>query len=134
MARPTVIKPDMARQVEKLASINCSWSEIAAVLGVSEKTARNHFYQEYLKGYELGKTKLRNSMFDAAMSGNIVMMIWLSKQILGYSEKVESKVTDNSKVTFTIGWQDEINDKKNPSPNESKDAGSKEDIPIPEKI
>jgi len=37
-------------------------------------------------------------MFDTAMDGNVTMMIWLSKQMLGYSDKVEKKLEHSGEV------------------------------------
>lgn len=76
-------------QVRELASINCSYAEIAAVVGCSVSTLTDRFQQTIKEGLEHGKSSLKRVMWKAAMGGNITMMIWLSKQMLGYSDKFE---------------------------------------------
>ncbi len=41
-----------------------------------------------------GKQLLRRMQFDKAMSGNVVMLIWLGKQYLGLSDKAETLVKE----------------------------------------
>lgn len=89
MGRPLKdIKPE---QVESLAAINCSYAEIAAVVGCDESTLTRRFAQVIQKGREQGKSSLKRKMWETAMGGNVTMMIWLSKQMLGYTDKVEQK-------------------------------------------
>lgn len=86
MARPR-LKIDLD-QVEKLAAINCTNTEIAAVLGCdSSLLSKPRFSGVIAKGRERGKMSLKRKMWDTAMGGNVTMQIWLSKQMLGYTEK-----------------------------------------------
>jgi len=87
MARPR--KEIDTGVLERLAAIDCSLKEMAAVLNVHEDTLRDNYSSYIAKGREQGKIKLRNKMFDVAMKGNVAMLIWLSKQRLGYAEKQE---------------------------------------------
>lgn len=89
MARPRKdIKPE---QVESLAAINCSYAEIAAVVGCDVSMLNRRFKQVIQKGREQGKSSLKRKMWETAMGGNVTMMIWLSKQMLGYTDKIEQK-------------------------------------------
>lgn len=85
--------------VEKLANIQCTEEEIASVLGCSVDTlARQPSFAEiYKKGKEFGKSSLRRTQWKLAQS-NTTMAIWLGKQYLGQTDKVET-MTDTS-VTF----------------------------------
>lgn len=81
MARPKkVIDPE---QVKKLAMINCSLAEMAAVLGCNESTLQRRFAQVIKEGREQGKSSLKKKQFQVAMSGNVSMLIWLGKITLG---------------------------------------------------
>lgn len=88
------------QQFEKLCGIHCTLTEIAAWFSVSEDTIersvkrqyRAPFAEIYRQKQSLGKTSLRRKMFETAMNGSVTMMIWLSKQMLGYSDKVEQTV------------------------------------------
>ncbi len=90
MARPKLdIDPE---QVEKLASKLWKNTEIAAFFGCDEGTIRKRFSDILQKGREIGKTKLRDRQMQAAMDGNVTMLIWLGKQYLGQSDKVDQKI------------------------------------------
>lgn len=90
MGRPLKkIDPD---QVRRLAMINCTYPEIAAVVGCSPDTLERRFAGVIKEGWEQGKSSLKRMMWEACTKGNTPMMIFLSKQMLGYSDKVEQKV------------------------------------------
>lgn len=57
---------------------------------------------------EYKKTKLRELLWKSAEKGNVAAQIWLSKQLLGYSDKVEQKIDADHGVIFL-----ESNEKKN---------------------
>lgn len=82
MARPK-IQIDM-ELAEKLASIQCTHEEIAAILGVSTKTLQRNkeFCLMYKKAREQGKSSLRRMQWKSASAGNVTMQIWLGKQYL----------------------------------------------------
>lgn len=76
--------------IEKLAAIHCTNTEIAATVGCDSSLLSKPRYSGIIaKGKERGKTSLRRKMFETAMGGNVTMMIWLSKQLLGHVDKKE---------------------------------------------
>lgn len=122
MARPR--KKIDPSQVEKLAAINCSYAEAAAVLGCSPDTIQRRYAAVFKKGREHGRMSLKRKMWDTAMGGHVTMMIWLSKQMLGYTDKVEQK--QKTELTETkvieVQWSDEIttqNEKPDPATKEN---------------
>ena len=91
MARPK-LKID-EEQVMKLAAINCSYAEMAAVLDCDESTLTRRFAQAIQKGRENGKMSLKRKQFELAMSGNVTMLIWLGKQTLGQTDKMTMELS-----------------------------------------
>jgi hypothetical protein len=89
MARPR--KEIDAETVKKLAALNCSMEEIGHVVGCSVDTLERRFADTIKEGRSHGKVSLKRKMFDTAIAGNVTMMIWLSKNLLGYSDKIETK-------------------------------------------
>lgn len=93
------------KQLEKMLSIMCTREEIKGVLGRSEKYINMLCIEYYGKEYEeiislyqgLAKKNLRKIQFDHAEK-NPVMAIWLGKQYLGQSDRVETKTEE--KITF----------------------------------
>lgn len=90
MARPLKIIDEDA--VRKLASIQCSYEEMAAVLKCDPKTLSNRFSQAIKEGRSQGRMSLKRKQYEMAMGGNITMLIWLGKQYLEQSDKVDQKV------------------------------------------
>lgn len=87
--------------VDSLLGIQCTKVEICDVIGISDdtlsrrcKSEHNMTYAEYSeqKGSS-GRISLRRKQYELAMSGDRVMLIWLGKQYLKQSEKMEQTNT-----------------------------------------
>ena len=88
MARPKKHKLPTDK-VEQLASFGCTNTEIASYFGCSESTIRRSYNEYITKGRDKGKIRLRQLQFRAAEKGNVSMLIWLGKQVLGQTDKQE---------------------------------------------
>lgn len=80
--------------VEQLAGIGCKVTEIAKIVSnvqtkVSDDLIARNFAYELQKGEANLKMSLRRWQLEAAKKGNVAMLIWLGKQILGQTEKVQ---------------------------------------------
>lgn len=96
MARP--VKEIDPKQLESLAAIHCSNEEMASVLGVHKRTLERRYAAVIAQGRNKGKMSLKRKRYDVAMQGNVPMLIWLSKQFLGETDKVSSDITEKSHV------------------------------------
>lgn len=93
-------------EFEKLCGLNCTLEEISGWFKCSEDTIERwakrtylaNFADVYKKHASGGKISLRRKMFEVALGGNVGMLIWLSKQHLGMSDKVEQKQEVQAKV------------------------------------
>lgn len=100
MARPKLeIDPI---EVEKLAGFGCSINEIAAFFDCSRDTIEGRFSAIIQKGREQGKTRLRKLQWKSAENGNVVMQIWLGKQILDQADKSEDITPANADKNIAI--------------------------------
>ena len=88
MARPKKYDID-TKQVVKLASYGCTVREVANFFGCSEDLIKKSYSQFITKGQDEGKTRLRKLQWTAAEKGNVPMLIWLGKQVLGQTDKQE---------------------------------------------
>lgn len=90
--------------VEKLASIQCTQEEISNFLGISTRTLQkdDEFLRIYKKGLDNGKMSLRRWQYKKAQDGNVSMLIWLGKQYLGQTDKVENKDTHEIEDLSTL--------------------------------
>lgn len=102
MARPKLNIDKEA--VFKLAKMHCTMEEMAGFFGCSVDTLERRFADVIDKGRQEGKMKLRDLQLQAANKGNVVMLIWLGKQILGQSEKIESKNENTTSQEIEVNF------------------------------
>lgn len=96
MARPKLkIDPKL---VQDLAALGCKTNEIAVTLGCSTDTLEKRFSAELAKGRENLRISLRRWQLESAKKGNVAMLIWLGKQMLGQTEKIEQTSEVKAKV------------------------------------
>lgn len=80
-------------KVRLFSRFNPSDAELAAALEISAKTfqinkKKNPLIRDAMEqGREFGRFSLRGKQFDTAMKGNVVMLIWLGKQLLDQKDK-----------------------------------------------
>ena len=101
MGRPKITETPKTLEelIFDLAKIQCTLSEMSAVLGISEDCLQDNYSGVIKKGKEHGKESLRRAMYKKAIDDdNTVMMIWLSKNVLGYADKQE--VSSTSEVKY----------------------------------
>jgi hypothetical protein len=88
------LKPLDEKLLDLLASYGLSTAEIAAVLGCSSDTLERNYKEEMKTGKLKAKAGLRRKQFELAMQGNVTMLIWLGKNMLGQSDKLETHAND----------------------------------------
>jgi hypothetical protein len=96
MARPEA-RIDLA-ELEKLCGMQCTDEEIAAFFGVSTRTIvrrrRVKKFSEIMdRAKAKGRVSVRRSLFRLANNGNIAAAIFLSKNLLGYRDVVNTEHT-----------------------------------------
>ena len=87
-------------EFEKLCGLHCTEEEIAGWFNCSVDTIDNwckreyglNFSETYKTKCAPGKVSLRRKQMEVAMSGNVGMLIWLGKVILGQKDTVEHMV------------------------------------------
>lgn len=92
-------------QVEKLCAIQCTFSEIAATCNVDEETLnkrciKDHkvkFSEYYEQKRQHGFSSLRSRQYRLAIEGNPTMLVWLGKNWLSQTDKLET----NNKTELT---------------------------------
>ena len=95
-------------KLEKLCAIHCTGEECASILGVDYDTLNSHLkkdghggFSHYFKKHSAaGKMSLRRKQYEKAITeGNVPMLIWLGKQMLGQKDKAE---VDNTSSDGTM--------------------------------
>ena len=85
--------PKVLEQIEKLASVMCTLSEIGDIIGCSHDTIqRNQEAKEAIKrGVANAKQSIRKTQFDIATKLNSsIMAMWLGKVYLGETDKIQN--------------------------------------------
>ncbi len=89
-------------EFEKLCAMQCTLDEICGWFGVSSKTLEawckrtysDTFSHIFSQKRSIGKISLRRAQYQSAMSGNPALLIWLGRNWLGQTDKVEIDVRD----------------------------------------
>ena len=122
MAEKKVVKKNLGGRPSKLplidkghfegmCKIQCTKDEICAIFDVDEGTLTKWCKETYQVGFSdiykkkssTGKMSLRRQQFKSAEAGNVTMQIWLGKQYLGQTDKVESDNNNNNQnIVFNI--------------------------------
>ena len=83
------IDPDLVKQ---MASWGAKTTEIANYFGVSVSTIDRRFAEELTKGRSNLQMSLRQWQLASAKKGNVAMLIWLGKQMLGQVDRAQLDV------------------------------------------
>lgn len=98
-ANKKTVPPD---EVYKLAALGCTNKEIGQWFGVDSETIKYNFHEYIQRGKEDLKVRLRRAQINAALNGNVVMLIFLGKQYLGQSDN-----PTNNDMDKVLPWSDE---------------------------
>jgi len=100
MARP---KKEIDEElVFKLASIGCTYQELADFFQIDKSTIVRRFAPIIKEGHQDMKQSLRRAQLKAAIeNNNVTMQIWLGKQMLGQKDQPKVIYEGVSKVTAT---------------------------------
>lgn len=105
MARPK--KEINQKQFENLCGLHCTKKEICDFFETTDKTLEKWCKRTYKKGFSEiysqkksnGNLSLRRKQMEVAMKGNTSMLIFLGKNYLGQTDKVEQTVSMVSNET-----------------------------------
>jgi len=109
-------KPFDLSKAEKDAADFCTAEEIAALQSISVDTLELRIkeagysgFTEFFKKYSApARQSLRRKQYKLAQKGNVALLIWLGKQYLEQTDRMDTNNTNlNANVDFKIGFEDE---------------------------
>jgi hypothetical protein len=101
MARPKIVID--GKLVTTFAQLGCMNEEVAAYFGCSTDTIERRFAGEMAKGRADLRMNLRKWQLKSAQNGNVVMQIWLGKQML---KQVDQQKIEHSSDEFKVTVED----------------------------
>lgn len=89
-----ILTEDAVKLIENMARIMCTEEEIAECLNTTVDTLLSEDNKEVFRsaikrGNSNGKQSLRREQWKLAQKGNATMLVWLGKQWLNQTDKVE---------------------------------------------
>ena len=85
--------------VEGLGRIGATAVEMAHILPASQSTIEHRmadresdFSKAYQRGRSLLNGSVRRKQIEVAMAGNVTMLIWLGKQLIGQTDRAEHAI------------------------------------------
>jgi hypothetical protein len=93
MARPKKYQIDTI-QLQKLATLGCTNKEMADFFGCSADLLEKSYSEFLTKGRAEQKMRLRQLQWKACENGNVSMLIFLGKNMLGQQDRVEETELD----------------------------------------
>ena len=108
MARPR--KEIDWKKLDNLCQIQCTGEEIASVLEIDYDTLNSACKREHKMGFSdyysqkapAGKASLRRRQYKAAMDGNATMLVWLGKNLLGQTDKIETTEKETKPIEISV--------------------------------
>lgn len=95
-SQPVIERPKediTAENVEKLASLGCTYEDIADFFNVHPSFIIQYYKEPVLRGRSNLKMSLRMTLVNSALRGNVPALLFLSKNFLNMSDKMELEVT-----------------------------------------
>jgi len=89
--------------VIKLARLHCSGADMARWFGVHEDSIFNRFKEDIETAKAETRARLRKKMLEKAFNGDTTMLIWCSKNWLGFGDNGPVNSDDNK----PLPWSDD---------------------------
>lgn len=104
---------DGVKYVEKLFAMNCSTEEVATDLGVTTSVLLNRLNRDKVarareRGQDRFRMEIRQQQRNILKRGDSRMAIWLGKQYLGQTDKVEATVAVEQKGPDDLTWDEVV--------------------------
>lgn len=86
--------------VIKLAKLHCTMADIGRWFNVDDQIIKVRFGEDIKLAQSETKAKLRRTMLQKALSGDTTMLIWLSKNMLGFGDNGPIDSDDKKPLPF----------------------------------
>jgi hypothetical protein len=74
------------KTVQSAAGLGLPQDQIAALIGISDKTLRKYYAKELMLGKAQASATVAKSLFNKATGGDTTAMIWWTKAQMGWGE------------------------------------------------
>jgi len=98
---------EQRKLVETSAGLGLPHEQIAALIGIEDKTLRKHYRAELDLGKAKASAQIAKTLFNKAQSGDTTALIWWTKAQMRWAETQKQEVSgpDGGAQQHTITWQ-----------------------------
>ena len=112
---------DSTRKLAETSSgLGLPHEQIAALIGIDDKTLRKHYREELNQGKAKANAQISKTLYNKALAGDTTALIWWTKSQLRWSETVKQELTGIDGEPLIGGIQVSFvtpNDRSNPTSN-----------------
>ena len=84
---------EQRRLVESTSGLGLPHEQIAALIGIDDKTLRKHYRTELDEGKAKASSQIAKTLYNKALGGDTTALIWWTKSQMRWSETVKQEVT-----------------------------------------
>jgi predicted transcriptional regulator len=84
---------EQRRLVDTTSGLGLPHEQIAALIGIDDKTLRKHYRKELDDGKAKANTQIAKTLYNKALAGDTTALIWWTKSQMRWSETVKTEVT-----------------------------------------
>lgn len=84
---------EQRRLVESTSGLGLPHEQIAALIGIDDKTLRKHYRKELDEGKAKASSQVAKTLYNKALAGDTTALIWWTKSQMKWSETVKQEVT-----------------------------------------
>lgn len=84
---------EQRRLVESTSGLGLPHEQIAALIGIDDKTLRKHYRTELDEGKAKASSQIAKTLYNKALGGDTTALIWWTKSQMRWSETVRQEVT-----------------------------------------
>jgi len=93
MSHEHIPTDEQRRLVETTSGLGLPHEQIAALIGIDDKTLRKHYRKELDEGKAKANSQIAKTLYYKALGGDTTALIWWTKSQMRWSETVKQEVT-----------------------------------------
>ena len=93
MSHEHIPTDEQRRLVDTTSGLGLPHEQIAALIGIDDKTLRKHYRAELDEGKAKASSQIAKTLYNKALGGDTTALIWWTKSQMRWSETVKQELT-----------------------------------------